>query len=264
MIKQKFFTRRKTFPTGECIIPTHSQFLIFISDWEWQQVFAEGIDPFHKRTDSFLNRIVQRGLRNPGEQLQHFNFHVRLFALCRRRLALRFFRVQSDELVIVNFCSREFGFGQPDNFFLSRLFGFQLGDFLDQCRERVHLSLNHGDFGKLDFEPEFLFFSALVNSMREHNVRQKAWTASVLYAEYDWFFYSPREEDGPVKTKKQNALRLARDSLHTRRTFYQLTLPSLVSARAGKRFVFNEEFLELRLGERYDEGVLLTSEKLFK
>ena len=112
--------------------------------------------------------------------------------------------------------------------------------------------------------PEFLFFSALVNSMREHNVRQRAWTASVLYAEYDWFFYSPREEDGPLKTKKQNALRLARNSLHARRTFNLLTLPSLVSARAGKRFVFNEEFLELRLGERYDEGVLLTSAKLFK
>ena len=112
--------------------------------------------------------------------------------------------------------------------------------------------------------PEFLFFSALVNSMREHNVRQRAWTASVLYAEYDWFFYSPREEDGPAKTKKQNALRLAQNSLHARRTFNLLTLPSLVSARAGKRFVFNEEFLELRLGERYDEDAVLTSEKLFK
>ena len=112
-------------------------------------------------------------------------------------------------------------------------------------------------------EPEFLFFSALVNSMRSHNVRQRGWTGSALYAEYDAFFYSTRDMDGPFETKKQDALASTQQSLHMRYHFSRLTLPLMASTRTGKRFLFNDECLESRLGDRYDESVLLSSEKLF-
>jgi hypothetical protein len=111
--------------------------------------------------------------------------------------------------------------------------------------------------------PEFLFFSALANSMRANNVRQRGWTGSVLYAEYDAFFYSTRDMDGPFETKKQDALVQSDRTLHTRYHFSRLTLPSMASTRTGKRFLFNEECLESRLGDRYDETVLLSSERLF-
>ena len=111
--------------------------------------------------------------------------------------------------------------------------------------------------------PEFLFFSALVNSMRAKGVTQRGWTGRALYSAYDEFYYSTRDMDGPFEPKKQDALKHADDCLHTRYHFSRLTLPSMTAARTGKRFIFNEECLESRLGDRYDENVLLTSNKLF-
>jgi hypothetical protein len=112
--------------------------------------------------------------------------------------------------------------------------------------------------------PEFLFFSALTNSMRQHNVPQKGWTGSALFAAYDEFYYSSRDMDGPFEPKKQGVLRQSNHCLHTRYHFSRLTLPSMASTRTGKRFLFNAECLESRLGDRYDEHVLLTGKKLFK
>ena len=80
-------------------------------------------------------------------------------------------------------------------------------------------------------EPEYLFFSALVNSMRANNVLKRSWTGKALYGAYDEFFYSTRDMDGPFESMKQDALARADGCLHTRYHFSRLALPSMTSRR---------------------------------
>jgi len=90
--------------------------------------------------------------------------------------------------------------------------------------------------------PEFAFFSALANTMRKENLLQHDFAGRALWETYRAFA-------GLGKHRRQLKFH-----------FLRLTLPCMCSGRTGKgQFIFHAEFLEQKLGDRYDASIMLAT-----
>ena len=95
------------------------------------------------------------------------------------------------------------------------------------------------DWRKTIGQPEFAFFSALANTMRRERLVQHDFAGKALWETYRAFVGSERQ---------------------LRFHFLRLTLPCMCSGRTAKgRFIFHAEFLEQKLGERYDPAAVLAT-----
>jgi hypothetical protein len=87
--------------------------------------------------------------------------------------------------------------------------------------------------------PEFLFFSALANTMRKEGLTQQDFAGKALWKAYTTF----------LSAEKQ---------LHLKFHFLRITLPCMCSGRtASGKFIFHADFLANKLGDEYSETAIL-------